>query len=242
MSFSHFKIIILSSRDDVKIFDFGLSRELKDDLKAKGNDNLYNLTAETGSPRYMAPEVAMGKPYNQKCDTYSFCVIMWEMLALKTPYECYTMKKLKERVFSDMEKRPLVDKKWPESIQQLLAKGWTNNVSQRLTMGEVEAWLRKEVDDEDDPEARTRRRSTFVFDKKTPSPSGATASQDFRESGNKLRTQSKTLQMKIAEELHMSDSEEEEEEELVAKAQLEDGEFSSGPEAGGRSSPIAVEC
>ena len=40
-------------RDDVKVFDFGLAKELYDDQKKE--DGLYNLTAMTGSPRYMAP-------------------------------------------------------------------------------------------------------------------------------------------------------------------------------------------
>jgi serine/threonine protein kinase len=40
-------------RDDIKLFDFGLSKELKDDMKTE--NGLYNLTADTGSPRYMAP-------------------------------------------------------------------------------------------------------------------------------------------------------------------------------------------
>lgn len=40
-------------RNDIKLFDFGLAKELRDDLKV--DDNLYNLTGDTGSPRYMAP-------------------------------------------------------------------------------------------------------------------------------------------------------------------------------------------
>ena len=37
----------------IKLFDFGLAKELKDNLKlADGN---YKLTGDTGSPRYMAP-------------------------------------------------------------------------------------------------------------------------------------------------------------------------------------------
>ena len=42
-------------RDDIKLFDFGLAKELRDDLKVPGNDKLYHLTGDTGSPRYMAP-------------------------------------------------------------------------------------------------------------------------------------------------------------------------------------------
>jgi serine/threonine protein kinase len=41
-------------RGDVKIFDLGLAKEI--DPKMKLADGTYNLTADTGSLRYMAPE------------------------------------------------------------------------------------------------------------------------------------------------------------------------------------------
>jgi serine/threonine protein kinase len=41
-------------RGDVKIFDFGLAKEINP--KKKLDDGTYNLTADTGSLRYMAPE------------------------------------------------------------------------------------------------------------------------------------------------------------------------------------------
>lgn len=40
-------------RGDVKIFDFGLAKEL--DESKKLDDGTYHLTADTGSLRYMAP-------------------------------------------------------------------------------------------------------------------------------------------------------------------------------------------
>ena len=41
-------------RDDVKVFDMGLAKEITEDIK-RDDDGLYKLTAMTGSPRYMAP-------------------------------------------------------------------------------------------------------------------------------------------------------------------------------------------
>jgi hypothetical protein len=42
-------------RDDIKVFDFGLARELKADMKPDKN-GLYKLTGMTGSPRYMVSQ------------------------------------------------------------------------------------------------------------------------------------------------------------------------------------------
>ena len=41
-------------RGDVKLFDFGLAKEI--DRSQVQRDGLYKLTGDTGSPRYMAPE------------------------------------------------------------------------------------------------------------------------------------------------------------------------------------------
>jgi serine/threonine protein kinase len=43
----------------VKIFDFGLAKELQE--SEKGEDGLYHMTGLTGALRYMAPEVGLEK-------------------------------------------------------------------------------------------------------------------------------------------------------------------------------------
>ncbi len=77
-------------RDDVKIFDFGLAKELNEKLRYRDSDT-YKLTGETGSPRYMAPEIANRRPYNQKADVYSFALLFWQICELKVPYDDYDM-------------------------------------------------------------------------------------------------------------------------------------------------------
>ena len=39
----------------------------------------YNLTEAVGSWAYMAPEVVLGQPYNEKADCFSFSVILYEV-------------------------------------------------------------------------------------------------------------------------------------------------------------------
>ena len=112
-------------------------------------------------------EVALGKPYNGTCDTYSFCLVLWQMLALTTPFELYTIKRLKERVWSAQEKRPLVGDTWSANIKLLLKKGWANDLNTRFTMAQVEGILKKECIRVRGGDANGlehhRRRSTFVF-------------------------------------------------------------------------------
>jgi len=42
-----------------------------------------NMTAETGTYRWMAPEVIEHKPYGEKADVFSFGVVIWELLTGK---------------------------------------------------------------------------------------------------------------------------------------------------------------
>jgi sterile alpha motif and leucine zipper-containing kinase AZK len=63
--------LLLDSNANVKICDFGLSC-----VKEKR----AVVTESVGSPFWMAPEVLMGKPYNEKADVYSFGVLLYEFL------------------------------------------------------------------------------------------------------------------------------------------------------------------
>ncbi|KAK9010777.1 hypothetical protein V6N11_043646 [Hibiscus sabdariffa] len=58
--------------------DFGVAR-----LKAS---NPNDMTGETGTLGYMAPEVLNGNPYNRKCNVYSFGICLWEIYCCDMPY------------------------------------------------------------------------------------------------------------------------------------------------------------
>ena len=162
-------------RDDVKLFDFGLAKEVHP--KNKDSDGYYKLTAMTGSPRYMSPEVALGKPYNESCDVYSYSILFWEMWSCRTPFQLYKMSTLKERVWGGEIKRPLIQQDWPQSIKNMLSRGWSANPNERLTFDAIYKILKTECvsirgGDETGLE-HNRRRSTYIFNyKATPDSTG----------------------------------------------------------------------
>jgi len=73
-----------SEDGDVKIFDFGLAKRLHPDDRL--DTGLYTLTGNTGSLRYMAPEVALGRPYDERVDAYSFGILFWQVCGSKCPF------------------------------------------------------------------------------------------------------------------------------------------------------------
>jgi len=105
----------------VKIFDLGLAKEF-DPANADKN-GMYKLTGDTGSSGYMATEVALGKPYNERCDVYSLSILVWQMLSLDTPFAGYTVNMFRKRVVEGGV-RPKLDPKWSTGIKSMLAQGW----------------------------------------------------------------------------------------------------------------------
>lgn len=78
-------VLIESVSGCVKLVDFGLSRFFRNEI-----DSPYNLTGETGTKRYMAPEVYNNLPYSYSVDVYSLGLIMYEMFANEQPFEKMT--------------------------------------------------------------------------------------------------------------------------------------------------------
>ena len=70
---------LLFSTGTLKITDFGLSKTLGDLAPKKDQSNSYMLTGETGSYRYMAPEVYRHEDYNHKVDVYAYAMILYQM-------------------------------------------------------------------------------------------------------------------------------------------------------------------
>ncbi len=102
------------------MIDFGLARILEN---ASVSNELYEMSGETGSLRYMAPEVAACQPYNQKADVYSFGIILWELIALQKPYDGMNREEFYTHVVHGGE-RPALKQKWPEDLTELMKSCW----------------------------------------------------------------------------------------------------------------------
>lgn len=131
-------------RGDVKLFDFGLAVEMLPADKEKGTD-MYHLTGDTGSPRYMAPEVALGQPYNQKADVYSFALLIWELYELKTPFSGHTRETIAECVYKGNERPKIIPKKYSDSIRNVITSCWSRRIDERLECEAIGDVLRSEI-------------------------------------------------------------------------------------------------
>jgi serine/threonine protein kinase len=137
-------------RGDVKIFDFGLSRSIPQELKAKDSMGRptygYNLTPGTGSIPFMAPEIAACKPYDEKCDVFSFAILLWEILALDRAFKDYSYREFFERVVR-AKQRPLICRKWSPMMKLLLQEAWDDDPTKRPAMQRISSLIRGDLND-----------------------------------------------------------------------------------------------
>ena len=72
--------VLVDENGKPKLSDFGLARMLE------GGADLTGKGTILGTPAYMAPEQALGRPADQKSDLYSLSVIVYEMLVGQVPF------------------------------------------------------------------------------------------------------------------------------------------------------------
>ena len=94
------------------------------------------MSGETGSLRYMAPEVADALPYNHKADVYSFGIILWELNAGKKPFAGLTREMFYEQVVHGGERPPL-NNKWPPELCKLISSCWSIEIDDRPNFGGI---------------------------------------------------------------------------------------------------------
>jgi serine/threonine protein kinase len=116
-------------RGDMRLFDFGLAKELKQKDRGEAPDG-FNATGLTGSRRYMAPEVILCKNYGLSADVYSYAILVWEVFSDKIPFPHMCLDKHFEQVVLK-RKRPKTIKSLPKEMHKLIDDAWSHDRSER---------------------------------------------------------------------------------------------------------------
>jgi serine/threonine protein kinase len=146
----------------VKLFDFGLAKELDDSMKSGYCSEFYELSGNTGSLRYMAPEVALSECYNLSADVYSFGLLLWQICSLDLPYDGMSRTDHSVYVVKGNE-RPVLDPSWSTSLRILMKRAWEPDPTVRPSMDSTYKILRREIvslRDGDEPGVKCSRRSS----------------------------------------------------------------------------------
>lgn len=129
---------LLVDRDwTVKVCDFGLSR-----VK---NSTFLTAKSHGGTPEWMAPEVLRDEPSNEKCDVYSYGVILYELVTGQEPWgNMHPMQVVGAVGYGGRQLAlpPGVD----PHVASWIYRCWSQVPNERPSFGELLAWL-KTVDE-----------------------------------------------------------------------------------------------
>ncbi|EDV90637.1 GH14242, partial [Drosophila grimshawi] len=124
-------LLLTKNCKQLKIAHFGTGKEL-----------MTKNTTRIGTPGYLAPEVIQGLKYTEKCDTYSFGIIVWEVMSRRRPFDHLesrnTIVLLHKTV---LKERPKLDVKLITDCNQLIElieSCWNHDPEKRPSAGSIQ--------------------------------------------------------------------------------------------------------
>jgi len=114
-----------------KLTDFGLAVRVQNT-----SQNDKNLTAETGTYRYMAPEVIRHEQYDYAADIFSFALVMWEIITREKPFASKSQIEAAAAVAIE-GKRPPFPNDAPPPVKELIESCWAEKPSDRMKVEDI---------------------------------------------------------------------------------------------------------
>ncbi|WOL11334.1 hypothetical protein Cni_G20096 [Canna indica] len=172
-------MLLTADQRTVKLVDLGLARE----------ETLTEMmTAETGTYRWMAPELystvtlrhGEKKHYNHKVDVYSFAIVLWELLHNRLPFE--GMSNLQAAYAAAFKNtRPSADD-LPEELSMILTSCWQEDPNSRPNFSQIIQMLLHYISTLSPPEhmipSRTFSSENAVLPPESPGTSSLMAARD----------------------------------------------------------------
>jgi serine/threonine-protein kinase len=115
----------------VKVLDFGLAKALGGEPSEKPT-TITQPGRLMGTPAYMSPEQARGKPTDERSDIWSFGCVLYEMLTGKIPFEGETATDTLAYIIERQPNWELLPKDTPANIRTLLRRCLEKDSRQRL--------------------------------------------------------------------------------------------------------------
>ncbi|GMI44104.1 hypothetical protein TrCOL_g9246 [Triparma columacea] len=107
--------VLLDGNGRAKIADFGLSV-----LAPRSGQE---LTAETGTYRWMAPEVIRHESYSSNADVYSFGIVLWQLITREVPFASLSPIQAAFMVAKE-DRRPKIPSNTEEGLARLVHMCW----------------------------------------------------------------------------------------------------------------------
>lgn len=96
-----------------------------------------HMTNSRGSAAWMAPEVFQSSSYTEKCDVFSFGIILWEVFARKKPFDELGGPPFAVMWAIHMGTRPPPLRNCPPKLDSLMKRCWDSDPKLRPSMAEA---------------------------------------------------------------------------------------------------------
>lgn len=120
-------LLLVNGGTVLKICDFGTACDVQ-----------TQMTNNKGSAAWMAPEVFESSTYTEKCDIFSWGIILWEVLTRRKPFEDCGPPAFCIMWAVHQGKRPPLIHGCPTVLEELMVSCWSKHAEQRPPMVEVE--------------------------------------------------------------------------------------------------------
>jgi non-specific serine/threonine protein kinase len=115
--------IMITTKDQVKIMDFGLA-------KLPGGTRITKVGTALGTVAYMSPEQVTGQEVDQRSDIWSLGVVLYEMLTGKLPFPSEYEQVL---IYSILHDEPNLEFSTPFEFMQIIKKALSKNPGERYS-------------------------------------------------------------------------------------------------------------
>jgi len=115
----------------VKVCDFGLSV-----VKPRG-EVLRDKDSIPGTPLWMSPEVLQGKDVDEKCDVYSYGLVLWEIMTREEPFSHHDDYVAFKRSVCFKSERPPIPPTCLPSLKYLIEACWQKDPSKRPPFAQI---------------------------------------------------------------------------------------------------------
>ena len=119
--------IFLTKKGVVKLGDFGVSKILA--------SSVQKASTCIGTPYYISPEIINEEEYSYKTDIWSLGVCIYQLMALKVPFEGGSVSMLALKIVKG--KYEALPKTYSKELRELVAKMLKVNVNERISIKEV---------------------------------------------------------------------------------------------------------
>ena len=123
--------IKITPEGKVKVLDFGLAKPSSSQDKNQGTA-ITQPGRVIGTPAYMSPEQACGKPTDKRSDIWSFGCLMYEMLTGHLPFDGETATEILARIIEREPDWEVLPQEIPANIRALLRRCLEKDPRRRL--------------------------------------------------------------------------------------------------------------